>query len=51
MLAFFLSFVTHIVDSKDPESGSDSVQKAKAGTAAFLIELEQRRSIKAGDFA
>ncbi|MED6202220.1 Phospholipid metabolism protein [Stylosanthes scabra] len=35
-------------DSKDLENGSvPASKKAKAGTAAFLIELEQRRSIKA----
>ncbi|KAL2349163.1 hypothetical protein Fmac_003163 [Flemingia macrophylla] len=36
----------HIVNSKDVEDGSGSAFKAKAGTAAFLIELEERRSIK-----
>ncbi|MED6206631.1 Uroporphyrinogen-III synthase [Stylosanthes scabra] len=34
-------------DSKDLENGSvPATKKAKAGTAAFLIELEERRSIK-----
>ncbi|KAF1869289.1 hypothetical protein Lal_00020966 [Lupinus albus] len=35
------------VDSKDLENGSGFTNKAKAGTAVFLIELENRRSIKA----
>lgn len=48
MLAFFLSFVTHIVESKDLEDGT---HKAKAGTAAFLIELEKKRSIKVSGYA
>jgi len=39
----------YIVDSKDLEDGSAAVHKAKAGTAAFLIELEEKRSIKASD--
>ncbi|KAE9615479.1 putative ureide permease [Lupinus albus] len=34
------------VDSKDLENGSGFTNKAKAGTAVFLIELENRRSIK-----
>ncbi|QCD99166.1 Ureide permease [Vigna unguiculata] len=41
------SIETSEVDSKDLEDGSTSVHKAKAGTAAFLIELEKKRSIKA----
>ncbi|XP_022726277.1 ureide permease 1-like isoform X3 [Durio zibethinus] len=32
--------------SKDLENGNVPVRKAKAGTATFLIELEERRSIK-----
>ncbi|XP_014492897.1 ureide permease 1 [Vigna radiata var. radiata] len=40
------SIETSEVDSKDLEDGSTSVHKAKAGTAAFLIELENKRSIK-----
>ncbi|OMO72006.1 Ureide permease [Corchorus olitorius] len=32
--------------TKDVENGNGPVQKAKAGTATFLIELEKRRSIK-----
>ncbi|CAJ1931915.1 unnamed protein product [Sphenostylis stenocarpa] len=40
------SIETSGVDSKDLEDGSTSVHKAKAGTAAFLIELEEKRSIK-----
>lgn len=32
--------------TKDPESGNGSVGKAKAGTAHFLVELENRRAIK-----
>ncbi|OIW16804.1 hypothetical protein TanjilG_01369 [Lupinus angustifolius] len=35
------------VYSKDLEDGSGFTNKAKAGTAVFLIELENRRSIKA----
>lgn len=38
------------VGAKDLEKGSGSVEKAKAGTAGFLIELENRRSIKVGDY-
>ncbi|KAL1317563.1 hypothetical protein AAHE18_15G142200 [Arachis hypogaea] len=34
------------VDLKDSENGTIPANKAKAGTAAFLIELEERRSIK-----
>ncbi|XP_061347246.1 probable ureide permease A3 isoform X2 [Gastrolobium bilobum] len=34
------------VKSKDLESGSNSADKSKAGTAVFLIELEKRRAIK-----
>ncbi|XP_031273719.1 ureide permease 1-like isoform X2 [Pistacia vera] len=32
--------------TKDPESASGSVGKAKAGTAHYLVELENRRAIK-----
>lgn len=42
---------TSEADSKDPEKGNDSAYKAKKGTAVFLIELEKRRSIKAGGYA
>ena len=35
----------------DFESGEySSADKVKAGTAVFLIELEKRRAIKAGDY-
>ncbi|KAJ1389851.1 Ureide permease [Sesbania bispinosa] len=34
------------VKSNDLESGSDSVDEFKAGTAVFLVELEKRRAIK-----
>ena len=34
----------------DLESGSGPAKKVKAGTAIFLIELEKRRSIKAGGY-
>lgn len=34
--------------TKDLENGSRASEKAKAGTAAFLVELENRRSIKVG---
>ncbi|CAL0308072.1 unnamed protein product [Lupinus luteus] len=34
------------VDSKDVENGNGFTNKAKAGTAVFLIEIENRRSIK-----
>ncbi|KAK7309862.1 hypothetical protein RJT34_06946 [Clitoria ternatea] len=37
---------TSEVNSKDLENGSGPANKAKAGTAVFLIELEKRRSIK-----
>ncbi|ESW25518.1 hypothetical protein PHAVU_003G042700 [Phaseolus vulgaris] len=41
------SIETSEVDSKDLEDGSAAaVHKAKAGTAAFLLELEKKRSIK-----
>ncbi|XP_061347245.1 ureide permease 1-like isoform X1 [Gastrolobium bilobum] len=35
-----------VIKSKDLESGSNSADKSKAGTAVFLIELEKRRAIK-----
>ncbi|KAK7274954.1 hypothetical protein RIF29_16056 [Crotalaria pallida] len=38
--------ILNVFDSKDLENGSGSRNKAKAGTAVFLIELEKRRSIK-----
>lgn len=47
---FRLLCYIYIVDSKDLEDGSTSVHKAKAGTAAFLIELENKRSIKASGY-
>ncbi|WVZ11899.1 hypothetical protein V8G54_016429 [Vigna mungo] len=47
---FRLLCYIYIVDSKDLEDGSTSVHKAKAGTAAFLIELENKRSIKASSY-
>lgn len=34
------------VGTEDPESGIGTVEEAKAGTADFLIELENRRAIK-----
>ncbi|KAF7124926.1 hypothetical protein RHSIM_Rhsim12G0136300 [Rhododendron simsii] len=37
---------SNIVGTKDLENGSRASEKAKAGTAAFLVELENRRSIK-----
>lgn len=46
--AFSIYIIT--VKSKDVESGSNSADKLKAGTAVFLIELEKRRAIKAGDY-
>ncbi|XP_058772548.1 ureide permease 2-like [Vicia villosa] len=36
----------NIVKSKDVESGSNSAEKLKAGSADFLIELEKTRAIK-----
>jgi hypothetical protein len=42
--------VKYIVGATDLESGSGSVEKAKVGTAGFLIELENRRAIKVGGF-
>jgi hypothetical protein len=42
-----LIFSTFTVKTKDVESGSDSSEKLRAGTAVFLIDLEKRRSIKA----
>jgi len=41
-------FITKTDDSKDLENGS--ANKAKAGTAVFLIELEEKRSIKASGY-
>ncbi|CAI9096463.1 OLC1v1032620C1 [Oldenlandia corymbosa var. corymbosa] len=35
-----------LVDSKDLENGNGSLEKASFGTAHFLIELENKRSIK-----
>ncbi|KAJ1389852.1 Ureide permease [Sesbania bispinosa] len=39
---------TSEVNSKDVENRSGPAYKAKVGTAVFLIEVEKRRSIKAG---
>jgi hypothetical protein len=39
-----------IVGATDLEDGSGSAEKAKVGTAGFLIELENRRAIKVGSF-
>ncbi|XP_075657543.1 ureide permease 1-like isoform X3 [Castanea sativa] len=36
----------NVVRESDVENGSGSAEKARAGTAGFLIELENRRSIK-----
>ncbi|KAF3943306.1 hypothetical protein CMV_030123 [Castanea mollissima] len=36
----------NVVRDSDVENGSGSAEKARAGTAGFLIELENRRSIK-----
>lgn len=33
---------------KDLENGAGSAENAKAGTAGFLIEVENRRAIKVG---
>ena len=41
---------TSVVRESDVENGSGSAEKARAGTAGFLIELENRRSIKVGNF-
>jgi hypothetical protein len=38
------------VRENDVENGSGSAEIAKAGTAGYLIELENRRAIKVGDF-
>lgn len=35
-----------LVGMKDLENGISTLEKAKAGTAGFLIELENRRAIK-----
>ncbi|KAH7858283.1 hypothetical protein Vadar_021969 [Vaccinium darrowii] len=37
---------SNIVGTKDLENGSRASEKAKAGTAGFLVELENTRSIK-----
>ncbi|KAF5443429.1 hypothetical protein F2P56_035984 [Juglans regia] len=42
--------VTNNVGAKDLENGSCSAGKAKAGTAGFLIALENRRAIKVGGY-
>lgn len=39
-----------VVKSKDLESGSSSADNVEAGTAVFLVELEEKRAIKAGDY-
>ncbi|KAI4328543.1 hypothetical protein L6164_020887 [Bauhinia variegata] len=44
--SFSSSKETNEVEAKDLESGSGSANKAKAGTAVFLIELEKTRAIK-----
>lgn len=44
------TFLIFIAKSKDLESGGGSADKVKAGTAFFLIELERKRAIKAGDY-
>jgi len=45
-------FSTYIiaVKSKDLESGSSSADNVEAGTAVFLLELEERRAIKACNY-
>lgn len=45
-LCIFFQCWISIAAPKDPENGNDPVQKAKAGTAGFLVQLENRRSIK-----
>ncbi|ONI30986.1 hypothetical protein PRUPE_1G286600 [Prunus persica] len=40
------SMIPNEAASKDLENGNDPAQKAKAGTAGFLVQLENRRSIK-----
>lgn len=39
-----------VVKSKDLEGGSSSADNVEAGTAVFLMELEEKRAIKAGDY-
>lgn len=39
-----------LVKPKDIETGSNSAEKLKAGSADFLIELEKTRAIKACDY-
>ncbi|KAF4396316.1 hypothetical protein G4B88_019116 [Cannabis sativa] len=39
------------VGSEDLEDGSVSSEKAKVGTAEFLMQLERKRSIKVGSFS
>lgn len=41
-----LSNGSNVKEGKDLENGTGKVEKAKAGTASFLIELEGRRAIK-----
>ncbi|KAK9277570.1 hypothetical protein L1049_007115 [Liquidambar formosana] len=46
ILQFFFQYWTPIAGTKDLENQSGSADKAQVGSADFLIELENRRSIK-----
>lgn len=39
-----------VVKSKDLESGTGSADNIGVGTAVFLLELEEKRAIKACDY-
>ena len=45
---FLHIFYSHLISevAKDLENGNLQAEKAKTGTAEYLVELEQRRSIK-----
>lgn len=51
-MSTYSTFSTYIiaVKSKDLERGSSSADNVEAGTAVFLLELEERRAIKACNY-
>ena len=52
-MSTYSTFSTYIiaVKSKDLERGSSSADIVEAGSAVFLMELEERRAIKACNYA
>lgn len=48
-VVYLLIFLYWTVRKGDLENGISATEKAKFGTAHFLIELENKRSIKVGD--